>query len=726
MLGVSVLLPNNYKWPTNASKTITTVFGEVRPRRYHAGIDVRTYGKNGFELYAVENGYIEKIKTSSKGYGKAVYIRLDDGNIAVYAHLEKFTPHINQVVKYLHKYYNSYTIEHEFEPNEFSVNKGDVIGYSGDTGSIGGPHLHFEIRDPQNNPINPMTLGLNITDTKYPIAKKLIVIPKSTTALIDGFPQRKIYPITKLSQSEYVISDTISILGEFGLSAQIIDKVNQQPFNFGIYGINLMIDEQFVYSIQFDKYRFDENPLVFTERDYRDYRETFDKTYQLFTNHQNNNLSFIEKESLPSYKIENGYHTFTIEAWDYSQNMIFISGVIVAEPVIDVNFALNTLANKQILTFDRNLKLNLDLKLRTSPNDNLYKEINIISNKNGQIEFSGNNQFYNVLQITGTNISGIPIKPTYMKISSKATLPIITHKLIHDDNGIYIQFSEQTFTGKDAKLIIYNNETSNYYPISRTNKNELTSSLFSIDIFKDFTSAELFYDNAPDRAYRIQFLGDITKPNELFHVFSNDSLFSVSGNYNSFYEQTYVWIKSIEAPSPTEGEIIEGPYFFGPNLVPYKNEVNITFNITGEEKNMSNYNICYYDMKKEKWYPMVTTENNGILSTTALSGEIFAVISENNAPYISHLTPRPNGTYLQKDIKSISFSINDTFAGLDGESDIIVILDGNRIIHEYNSYRKKVYFEIEDLLSLGQHSIKITAIDKMGNTKIINGTFRIK
>ena len=86
------LFGQDYLWPTNSSKTITAFFGEERPRRYHAGIDIRTYGKVGFETYAIEDGYIEKIKIDYKGYGKTLYLRLEDGNLAVYAHLDKFSP----------------------------------------------------------------------------------------------------------------------------------------------------------------------------------------------------------------------------------------------------------------------------------------------------------------------------------------------------------------------------------------------------------------------------------------------------------------------------------------------------------------------------------------------------------------------------------------------------------------------------------------------------------
>ena len=65
---------SNYLWPTNASDVITTVFGDIRPFRYHTGIDIRTYGINGLDIYAIEDGHISRIAVSTSGYGKVVYI----------------------------------------------------------------------------------------------------------------------------------------------------------------------------------------------------------------------------------------------------------------------------------------------------------------------------------------------------------------------------------------------------------------------------------------------------------------------------------------------------------------------------------------------------------------------------------------------------------------------------------------------------------------------------
>ena len=107
----------DYIWPTDASNTLTGTFCEERPFRYHAGIDIRTYGKKA-KSFAIESGYIECIRTGSKGYGKVIYLRLKDGNIAVYAHLDRFDGDLDRVARRIQERSKSYTIAHSCKKNE--------------------------------------------------------------------------------------------------------------------------------------------------------------------------------------------------------------------------------------------------------------------------------------------------------------------------------------------------------------------------------------------------------------------------------------------------------------------------------------------------------------------------------------------------------------------------------------------------------------------------------
>ena len=52
---------------------------------------MKTKGTVGHPIYAISDGHIARIVSNFAGFGKALYLKLDDGNTAVYAHLSKFS-----------------------------------------------------------------------------------------------------------------------------------------------------------------------------------------------------------------------------------------------------------------------------------------------------------------------------------------------------------------------------------------------------------------------------------------------------------------------------------------------------------------------------------------------------------------------------------------------------------------------------------------------------------
>ena len=78
-------------WPTNASKKLSSNFGEFRDDHFHMGIDIKTNRKEGYEVYAIADRFISRMVTNYTGYGKALYLKTKSGNTAVYCHLSKFS-----------------------------------------------------------------------------------------------------------------------------------------------------------------------------------------------------------------------------------------------------------------------------------------------------------------------------------------------------------------------------------------------------------------------------------------------------------------------------------------------------------------------------------------------------------------------------------------------------------------------------------------------------------
>lgn len=164
-------------WPLKRYAGCTSLFGDYRPGRYHAGFDFRTDGQVGWPVVAVGDGYIMRAGTSYYGYGRVLYLALDDGRVAVYGHLNEFGPQVTELVEAEQKRTQRYTTNLHFKENELRVKRGMTIARSGETGA-GAPHLHFEIRGKNNMPVNPEWEGFHVDDRRDPEIAALWILPQ--------------------------------------------------------------------------------------------------------------------------------------------------------------------------------------------------------------------------------------------------------------------------------------------------------------------------------------------------------------------------------------------------------------------------------------------------------------------------------------------------------------------------------------------------------------------
>lgn len=104
--------------------------------RNHPGVDFST-GRSGTPIYAAGDGVIQRASKYST-YGNYVRIRHNSTYETAYAHLSKYGRGIKKGVR---------------------VKQGQVIGYTGATGRVTGPHLHYEVYV-NGSRVNPTTLKL--------------------------------------------------------------------------------------------------------------------------------------------------------------------------------------------------------------------------------------------------------------------------------------------------------------------------------------------------------------------------------------------------------------------------------------------------------------------------------------------------------------------------------------------------------------------------------------
>ena len=126
----------NYAAPFDFNMLLSGTFGELRSNHFHAGIDIKTQGVEGQKVRCIADGYISRIKVSSWGYGKVIYIsHPQTGHTSVYAHLQKFSPKIDKIVKKEHYQKEKFEIDFFRSKNAIKIQKGEIIALSGNSGS---------------------------------------------------------------------------------------------------------------------------------------------------------------------------------------------------------------------------------------------------------------------------------------------------------------------------------------------------------------------------------------------------------------------------------------------------------------------------------------------------------------------------------------------------------------------------------------------------------------
>ena len=252
-------------------------FGELRSSGFHSGIDIKTLGKEGVEIKSIDDGYISRISISLSGFGKAIYVTHPNGYTSVYAHLSRFNEKIEKLIR-AHQYQKkSFVINKFFKKNEFVISKNDIIGFSGNTGSSFGPHLHFEIRKSlENLPINPLRFGYPIDDTIPPTIRGLFLYK-----IGEKFNNRKAINIKKISSNTFQ-SEPIKSNGSFGFGVISDDRQNKSYNINGTYNYKLIKNDSTEFEIVFDNFSFDEKEYQMKLMDYGYYVDKKSRLIKVF------------------------------------------------------------------------------------------------------------------------------------------------------------------------------------------------------------------------------------------------------------------------------------------------------------------------------------------------------------------------------------------------------------------------------------------------------------
>lgn len=300
--GVSVFAqveyPKDYfRAPLDIPMQLSGNFGELRPNHFHAGFDLKTQQKEGLNVYAVADGYISRIKISTFGNGKAIYINHPNGYTSVYGHLKLANDEIEKFIKATHYKEENFEIEMFLKPGELPVKKGQIIAFSGNTGSSEGPHLHFEFRDTKTEfVINPMFFGFDqlTKDTKKPIISSVYVYPLDFKTSVNRAKRPLLLNLTLQNDGTY-LSEKVVSNGAIGFGITTYDTDDVSFNNNGVYKVQSFYNGKPNFGYEFNTYSFDEMRYINALIDYPRYKKMQQRVQKLFMKNPYN-LSIIKTD----------------------------------------------------------------------------------------------------------------------------------------------------------------------------------------------------------------------------------------------------------------------------------------------------------------------------------------------------------------------------------------------------------------------------------------------
>ena len=718
-------------WPTQIGKYFSSNFGENRDDHIHMGLDIKTGGKIGMEILAVEDGYISRIKSDFNGYGKALYQRTVSGHEVVYAHLESFTPVIEKVWHLQQAKRMSYNVDAQFSPREFQVHKGDLIGFSGNTGHSFAPHLHFEYRSSKSVPLNPLTMAYDLEDNSMPIAKKIALIPISQGAMINASPLSQTFPLFRDNKGTYHFADTISVFGEFGFAIEAIDKRQGTNNQYQFQRIELLIDGEKQFELEYNKIPFNQGKFAKTIIQYDLKRKNLGEFQKLYRLPEHRSLSIHSLEKSGIVRLSPGFHSIQINIFDSQGNKSLVKGVIAGSfPMV--------LEAKEILRDNKVTVLALtprrgglpirdavvysftpygfpDQKLELLHAEKVKKDLHItLSTKDIKNR---------ILQIIGINQLGGMVNPYHWasydpQISVVDVRPDI--KISNTERGLFFQVDIGHYVPAKVKVKLANDNTFTSYTLNQIRPNTYLSEMLSHQIVNNMTylDVELTHKNL-SRETRFQYQMQAVGPGQKHQIFSTDRICSIETKPGTFFQTNTAWIQEVDKFVPiTDGFHLSNVYQLQPFDLALKGKFHIGIKYDRDLVEHSNLGIYFYDIKSKKWV-YAKTENNKrkqILTAELDQMDAITIIQDLDSPQILDTFPGNSGRYHIRDVNSIRIEVDDPISGIESEEGSFELkLNGKKLYPAFQPLKQIISYNLNQPLSEGQHKIDFKVKDRLGN-----------
>ena len=725
------ILAQDVLWPTETDKVFSSNFGENRDSHFHMGVDIKTGGKIGIEVLAVEDGYISRIRSNYTGYGKALYQRTTSGHEVVYAHLESFTPVLEKIWRLQQGKRKSYIVDTQFPPRDFQVKKGDLIGFSGNTGNSFAPHIHFEYRTSKSIPLNPLTRAFDLEDNTKPIAKEIAIIPISPGAMINASPLTQIFPLFRDKKGIYHFADTISVFGEFGFAIKAVDKREGANNIYQFNRIELIVDNRKEFELEYTKIPFTQGKFAKTIIQYDLKKQNLGEFQKLYKLPEHKKTSIHTMTSSGILGLSPGYHLVEINIYDAQNNKTIVKGVVAG------TFPM-TLEAKEIYRDEKVVTLALiprrgGLPLRDAvvysftPYGFADQRIELLTKeqvkKDLHITLKTSSLKKRILQIIGINQLGGMVNPYHWtdmtpQLSVVDVRPDL--KISNTERGMFFQVSLDNYVPAIAKLRLANDNTFSAFKLEQIHPNVFLSEKLPHHIVDNikYVDIELSHKEL-SRQTRFNYSFIPVVPGSESIAFSNDRNCSIKSLPGSFYQNSALWIDEVKTSAPIKNGFQLSPvYQLQPFDLALKGEIQVGIRYKKDLSEHKNLGIYYYDPKKEKWN-YTTTKNNRrkmILTTSLEHMDAITIIQDLDPPEIIKAYPGNGGRYNKEDVTKISIYVDDFLSGIEAkETSFSLKLNDNVLYPAYQPIKKRVSYNLDKQLNRGSYSMSFKVKDRVGN-----------
>jgi hypothetical protein len=646
------------------------------------------------------------------GYGKVLYLRMDDGRYSVYAHLQKFIPALESLIYAQQRKANRYTVEIFPAANKYRFKKGDLIAYTGDTG-IGYPHLHFEIRDSENRPENPLAYYPPLQDTVAPVPTSLAVIPLRDSAYVNWSALPQTISLNTSGRGIYSPQDTIYICGPQHLAFRAYDRADGVPNRYSVYAYSLAVDDSVYLHAQMDKFSYAQSKYIELDRNFRLWRLGQGR-YQMLARHPLNRLPFYRgSENGLTLSLRPGEQVkVRLDLFDYNDN----------KSQIVAHFRGLSSAIAELSAVSRGANY---YSMQSAAWQN-FAELQVISQKSRRplpllrtdrqgkwlLLFETDKEYLFSLRAD----RHMPSLPLHVNMQSDLqTMPSeieITKSILRGTLQSQTGFHPQT-----TVTIISNGDTSQ--TLLRFNGSEASwqHELAAID---QFVQVQISDGLAVREVFSRQLYFVTLQSGREIRQGSLVMQFPA----RAFYDPAFIhW--SIEKANDDENLRLVSPmYNVQPFLQPIQFAPTIGIKVPTNSKNTERCGL-FYLAKKGRWQFLAASEDN-IAKSKVFSLETFVLAVDTLVPEITPITLSGNKEYRRLP-ETFVWRVSDRGSGFRDDRSFACMVDSVTLFLEYDPEEQLLRLPGKLLDSRpGSYTVTIRATDNLTNTATISNTFRLR